>query len=55
MNNGMFKNKCAYCGKEVFSYAKDKLGTLPTVFCPGKACETNYKYDKRKFDIRFVK
>jgi hypothetical protein len=47
----MYKNKCAVCGKEMMSYAKDKRGTLPIVYC-SKACETNAKYDKR-FDKRF--
>lgn len=42
----MFKTKCAHCGKEMFTYAKNKAGTLPTVFC-SKACEANKKYQTR--------
>ena len=49
--NGQFKTKCANCGNPMFAYAKDKLGTLPIVYC-STACETNKKYDK-KFDVRF--
>lgn len=42
----MFKTKCKHCGKEMFTYAKDKMGTLPDVYC-SKACKSNDKYDKR--------
>lgn len=44
--NGQFKTKCANCGNPMFVYAKDKLGTLPTVYC-SRACEANKKYDRK--------
>lgn len=46
MNQNMFKTNCAVCGKEMFTYAKDKMGTLPKVYC-GKVCQANAKYEKR--------
>lgn len=48
---GMFKTKCNNCGNPMYAYAKDKLGTLPVVYC-STACEANKKHDK-KFDVRF--
>ena len=47
VKNGMYKTKCAYCGKEMHTFAKDKIGTLPVVYCPGKVCESNAKYERR--------
>ncbi len=44
--NPMFKTNCAYCGKPGFTYAKDKMGTLPIYYC-GKVCEANAKDEKR--------
>jgi hypothetical protein len=44
--NGQYSTKCANCGNPMYAYAKDKLGTLPTVFC-SRACETNSKYDRK--------
>lgn len=45
-SNGMFKTKCANCGNPMYSYAKDKLGTLPVVYC-SNACKVNSKYDNK--------
>ncbi len=45
-SNGQFKTKCANCGNPMYTYAKDRLGTLPTVYC-SKSCEANKKYDRR--------
>lgn len=42
----LYKTKCAKCGKEMFTYAKDKLGNLPIVFC-STACEANARNEKR--------
>lgn len=42
----MFKTKCAECGKEMYTYAKDRLGTLPVVYC-SKICKANAQYKKR--------
>jgi len=50
-DKGMYETKCAYCGKQMFTYAKDKMGTLPIVY-DTTACEANAKYKKR-FDKRF--
>lgn len=50
-DKGMFETKCAKCGKQMYTYAKDRLGTLPKVYC-GKICEGQANYD-RKFDTRF--
>lgn len=47
----MYDTKCAYCGKPMKTYAKNKRGDLPVVY-DTKACEQNAKYDKR-FDKRF--
>lgn len=50
----MYETKCACgCGEKVFTYAKDKLGTLQAAFV-NKVHEGNYKHDKKKFDKRFV-
>lgn len=43
---GMFKTHCACCGKEMWTYAKNKRGELPVVY-DTKQCEANAKYDKR--------
>lgn len=48
---GKFENKCVKCGKILYTYAIDRQGTLPKVYC-GKVCEANAKYEKR-FDKRF--
>lgn len=49
----MYKTTCACgCGKEVFAYAKDRLGTLPKTYFD-KTHEGNDKY-KNRFDKRFV-
>lgn len=54
MNEGMFKTTCACgCGKTVYTYAKDKMGTLPRVYVD-KTHEGNDKYKKR-MDVRFIK
>ena len=45
----MFKSTCARCGKEVFTYAKNKGGELPKVYC-SKRCESETKHDKRMVD-----
>ena len=53
MNNNMFETVCACgCGMKVFTYAKDKLGTLPKTFVD-KTHEGNYRHDKKRFDRRF--
>lgn len=44
--NGMFKTKCSNCGNPMYTYAKDKLGTLPTVYC-SEACKANARYPNR--------
>jgi hypothetical protein len=50
----MYKKKCDGCGeKDVFVYAKDRLGTLPVAYC-SEVCKKNAKYEKR-FDTRFKK
>lgn len=46
----MYKTQCATCGKEMFTYAINKRGDLPKVYCSRK-CEANAKYEKR-FDVR---
>ena len=52
-NKGLFETTCGCgCGEKVYTYAKDKLGTLPKVYVD-KTHEGNDKY-KRKFDKRFV-
>jgi len=51
-DRGMFESECACgCGKKVYVYAKDKLGTLPKAYV-SKEHEVNDKYKKR-FDERF--
>ena len=45
-SNGMYKTKCANCGNPMYTYAKDKLGTLPVVYC-SIACQKNAKYPSR--------
>lgn len=44
--SNMFKTKCAECGKEMYTYAVDRQGTLPKVYC-SKACKSNAQYKKR--------
>lgn len=44
----LFTNHCAGCGKRIDSFATDRSGTLPTVFCNG-VCETEYR-NRKKFD-----
>jgi hypothetical protein len=43
-----FDNHCAECGKFFgnASYATDRRGTLPVIFCDG-ACETKYNNKSR--------
>lgn len=48
-----FPNQCGYCGKRILSFAKNKSGDLPLVFCGGP-CETSYN-NRKKFDPRFDK
>jgi len=43
-----FKTKCLACGKEVVTMTPDKKA-----FCPGKVCETNYKYADKFIDNRY--
>lgn len=43
---GMFKTACGYCGREMMTFAKNKRGELPIVYC-SKHCEVNAKYEKR--------
>lgn len=42
----LYKNKCGWCGDQIDSFATDRRGTLPLVFC-SSPCETSYKQDKR--------
>lgn len=51
IRDGMFENYCAYCGKPVMSFAKNKRGDLPTVFCSSK-CEGDAKYEKKFVEPR---
>ena len=52
-DKGMFETTCGCgCGAKVYTYAKDKMGTLPVVYVD-KTHEGNDKH-KRKFDKRFV-
>ncbi len=44
--NGQFKTKCSNCGNPMYTFATDKLGSIPSVFC-SRACESNKKYDKK--------
>ena len=46
MTNLMFKTNCAYCGKQMFAYAKNKQGELPKVYC-SKVCEGQVNYEKK--------
>lgn len=43
----MYKTECSYCGKPMYTYAKNRLGELPVVFC-SKKCRGDYK-EKDKF------
>jgi hypothetical protein len=45
-NKGMYKTQCSGCGKDMYTYAKDKLGTIPKVYC-SKVCEGKDKYNRR--------
>jgi hypothetical protein len=42
----MYKTNCGYCGKKMYTYAKNKRGELPIVYCSVQ-CEQNAKYEKR--------
>lgn len=42
----MFDTNCGYCGKPMKTYAKNKRGDLPVVYC-SLHCEKNANYDKR--------
>ena len=44
--DGMFETHCAYCGKPMKVYAKNKRGELPVVYC-SIACEKNAAYERR--------
>ena len=46
VTNLMFKTNCAYCGKQMFAYAKNKQGELPKVYC-SKVCEGQVNYEKK--------
>jgi hypothetical protein len=45
----MYDNQCSYCGKSMKSYARDKMGKLPKVYCSRK-CEGDAKAELRVFD-----
>ena len=45
----MYETYCSQCGKPMKTFAKNKRGELPTVYC-SKHCEANAKYDRR-FEI----
>lgn len=50
----MFTNYCAGgCGKIVGSYALNKQGDLPTLFCGG-VCQTRYNQEKRMADHKTI-
>jgi hypothetical protein len=51
MGDGMFDTTCGYCGKPMKTYAKDKMGTLPVVYC-SRPCEQNAKEKKRYVTLR---
>ncbi len=44
--DNMFKTECEVCGKEMYTYAKNKQRELPKVYC-SRMCESQAKYDKR--------
>ena len=44
--NNMFNNHCGWCSKSIGSYAINKQGDLPLVFC-GSPCETKYNQNKK--------
>lgn len=46
MSTTMFETNCAYCGKKMYAYARDKTGKLPIVYC-SKKCEGQVAYEKR--------
>ena len=46
MVDKMFDAYCAYCGNPMKTFALNKRGDLPTVYC-SKACEQNAKYERR--------
>ena len=50
-SEGMFETVCGYCGKPMKTFARNKRGELPIVYC-SKACEGNAKYEKKfvRFD-----
>lgn len=50
----LFKTKCAYCGKDMYSYAKSRTGELYNRYC-SKQCENNDKHDKRFIDPERIK
>jgi endogenous inhibitor of DNA gyrase (YacG/DUF329 family) len=49
--SNLFKTKCPYCGKDVFTYAVSKSGELANQYC-SKACENNAKHDQRFIKIK---
>lgn len=45
----LFSNHCGGCGKSIPTYATNRQGDVPTVFC-NRACETVYNQEKRMAD-----
>lgn len=50
----LFKTNCLYCGKEMYSYAVNRLGDLEKKYC-SKRCESNDKHDKRFIDSKRIR
>ena len=48
MRDGMYKTKCGRtgCEKVMYTYAIDRQGTLPTVYCSDR-CRGEVSYEKR--------
>jgi len=44
--SGMYTTKCAGCGKILFTFAQNKRGDLPKVYC-SKICESAANYKER--------
>jgi hypothetical protein len=42
----MYTTFCAYCGKKMYTFAKNRRADLPTVYC-SKPCEGQAKDEKR--------
>ena len=47
-SSGMYQVKCGRkgCENKMYTYAKDKMGNLPTVYC-SKRCEGEVAYEKK--------